>query len=381
MVKFHQYKFIGYHLVFQICLMAFDLNNFSECSCEREKPIYKNGQCQSIYCIESEFSNNICSIENDIIKDQWLNNFIVFDEYNYRFTNKVINDEGNFILITSPMYSGVRLFYLLKKDGTYYFKNYDNQELSTKKIEVKDGDSISIRSYSQVFLIKTNNNSLNSDKQFLVSISSYYGYFELYDLEEENILISKLPTLNFTRHYIFSFRDSLIELPNKEYLYTFIGQKREKEFLLYMQKYSFYDTDINMENINEKCSIETIEKKSIWFERMLSSFSLDTNNIVLFYYDTNSNMKIELLDENLNNITSKIVDYANVTDDQIGLFFKSIYFSNNIGIFAYYANDQYSYPKILIEKIELYNFTDLFHFDLNDIIIGEDKFNTPSSFK
>ena len=55
------------------------------------------------YFTESEFKNNICSIENDIIKKQWLNNFIVFDEYNYRFANKIINDEGDFILIISHM--------------------------------------------------------------------------------------------------------------------------------------------------------------------------------------------------------------------------------------------------------------------------------------
>ena len=223
MVKFHQYKFIGFNLIFQLCFMAFDQNNFAECICEREYPIYKNGYCLSIYCTETEFKNNICSIENDIIKNQWLNNFIVFDEYNFRFTNKVINDDGDFILITSPMYSGVRLFYVLKKNGTFYFKNKDNQEISTKTIVVKDGDSISIRSYSQVFFIKIKNNSFfNTNKQYLVSISSFFGYFELYDLEDENLLISKLPTQNFTEHLIATIKDSLIELPNNEYLYTFI---------------------------------------------------------------------------------------------------------------------------------------------------------------
>ena len=375
MVKFHIYKFIGFHLFFQIFFMILDQNSFAKCSCDRENPIYKNGQCQSIYCTETEFKNNICSIENDILKIQWLNNFIVFDDYNYRFTNKVINDDGDFILMTSPMYSGERLFYALKKNGAFYFKNNDNQEISTKTIFVKDGDSITIRSYSQVFFIKIKNNSFfNENKQYLVSISSFFGYFELYDLEDENILISKLPTQNFTEHLVATIRDSLIELPNNEYLYTFIGQK-ESEFLLYLQKYSFYDTDIKQENINEKWKRETIEK-NIWFGIMLSSFSLNENTIVLFYYDTWRNIRIELFDENLNITNYKIVDNANPSDDLIGLFFKCIYFSDNIGIFVYYINDQNSYPKILIEKIELYNFTDLFQFDLNDTIIGEDQFNT-----
>ena len=54
------------------------------------------------------------------------------------------------------------------------------------------------------------------------------------------------------------------------------------------------------------------------------------NTILLFYYDPIRNIKIELLDENLNNLNSKILDYANVADDNIGLFFKFIYFYDNI---------------------------------------------------
>ena len=112
---------------------------------------------------------------------------------------------------------------------------------------------------------------------------------------------------------------------------------------------------------------ETIDK-NIWFAIMLRSFSLDENTIVLFFYDTSHDNKIEILDENLNNKNFKIVDNIKVANDQIGLFFKYIYFSDYIGIFVYDINDQYSYLKILIGKIELYSFTDLFQFDLNDII-------------
>ena len=373
MGKIQHYKFIGFHLVLQLCLMTFDKNNFVECSCDRENPIYKDEQCQSIYCTETEFKNNVCSIENEIIKIQWLNNFIVFNEYNYRFTNKVINEDGDFILITSTIDSGLRLFYVLKRNGAFYFKNDDKQEISTKTIEVKDGDSIILRYYSQVFLIKINNNSTNSNKQYLASISS--GYFELYDLEDENLLISKLPIYNFAEHIVFTISDSMIELPNNEYLYTFIGPKDDEfdEFLLYFQKYSFFDTDIKQENLNEKWTRETIERHNFSPSAMISSFSLDENRIVVFYSDINL-IKIEIFNEDLNIIDEKKVDSTGLF--RISVFCKCIYFIDDIGIFAYYINDQYSYPKMLIEKIELNNFTDLFQFDLNNIIIGEKQFNT-----
>ena len=84
---------------------------------------------------------------------------------------------------------------MTKSNDAFCFKNNDNQELSTKKIEVKDSETSIWRFFSQVFLIKIkNNSSFNANKQFLVSISSFLGWFEfLYDLEDENLIVSKLP--------------------------------------------------------------------------------------------------------------------------------------------------------------------------------------------
>ena len=217
-----------------------------------------------------------------------------------RLNSKIIYAQ----LKTSTKYSGLRLFYVLKRNAVFYFKNDDKQEISTKTIEVKDGDSIITRYYSQVFLIKINNNSTNSNKQYLFSIS-YSGYFELYDLEDENLLISKLPTQDFTDYFIETIRDSIIELPNNEYLYTFIGYK-DGELKLYFQKYSFFDTDINQENLNEKWTRETIERHNIYPPAMISSFSLDENRIVVFYSDIGLNITIGIFNGDLYIIDEKI---------------------------------------------------------------------------
>ena len=111
-------KIIKWELLISFYLIFLFLKGqiFIKCNCGKENPINKNGQCKSIYCTENEFKNNICSIDNDIIKTQWLNNFIIFNEYRYRFINMVINDEGDLILETSPEETnGQRLFYRLKK--------------------------------------------------------------------------------------------------------------------------------------------------------------------------------------------------------------------------------------------------------------------------
>ena len=113
MEKNFKYKF--FHLIFEFFLIL-NKKNFSKCLCEKDKPILKEGNCQSVYCTQDEFNNGVCKIDNDIIKTQWLNNFIDFKEYRYRFTNMVINNDGDLILETSPEETnGQRLFLRLKK--------------------------------------------------------------------------------------------------------------------------------------------------------------------------------------------------------------------------------------------------------------------------
>ena len=48
--------------------------------CSFNKPILKDGLCQLIYCTPEEYKNNICTIYNPIVKEQWLNNFNIFSE-------------------------------------------------------------------------------------------------------------------------------------------------------------------------------------------------------------------------------------------------------------------------------------------------------------
>ena len=165
-----QIRFKIFPIIFHIFFTILNYKNFSKCSCEKDAPIFKQGQSQLIYCTE----NNKCSIDNDIIKTQWLNNFINFNEYHYRYTSMAINDEGDFIFLSTPIENiAIRLFFVLKKNGRPFFKNNDNQEIFTKKIIVKDGDEFAGKLESQLFLIKLNNNSNNEEnKNFLFNKSS-----------------------------------------------------------------------------------------------------------------------------------------------------------------------------------------------------------------
>jgi hypothetical protein len=179
MIKLHK-KYLSINFIFQTIFIFLIYKKFIKCVCLKDNPIKINGTCNLQFCNESDFKSGICSIDNEIIKTQWLNNFIIFDEYRYRFSYMAINKKGDFILETSPEdLNGVRLFFGLKKNGRYYFKNSNNEEIPTKKIVVLDDNKNNegaMRYESNLFFIKIKNEKLEENKEFLVSISTFEGF-------------------------------------------------------------------------------------------------------------------------------------------------------------------------------------------------------------
>jgi hypothetical protein len=171
-------------LLFLIILLQFPL---SKSECNIDQPILKNGNCDLTYCSEEEFSSGACTISNDIIKTQWINNIRVFKDYNrLRYNNLAVNSKGDLVLEISTQesnYKGIRFFYGSKKDGSYLFKNENNESVPTKIITVKNGDEQILRYESVIIFISLKNDD-NDDKQYLLSIGSNKdAVVELYDLE------------------------------------------------------------------------------------------------------------------------------------------------------------------------------------------------------
>ena len=91
--------------------------------CERDKPIYKENECQLTYCTKEQFKNGICKINNSIINKQWLTNIIMIGEPNYRFLNFANFSNGTMIIEVSPDKDELnkRIFFGLNADGSYLF--------------------------------------------------------------------------------------------------------------------------------------------------------------------------------------------------------------------------------------------------------------------
>ena len=354
---------------------------FSLFECIREKPILIENGCELKYCPKEEFSSGVCTVNNNIIKTQWLNDIVVFNSDKLRYGSFAINSKGDLIYECSvEEKKGIRIFYWLKKSGHFYFKNENGEYISTKKIILKNGNDYPIRYESKnSFVFAKNANSEN-----LISISLYLGMVEYYDLENNSV--SLITTNDFTKYNIYSKISELIELKNNEYLYIFIGVKINdlsySNFYLILQKYIFLDKNISLNNGYQIDQVKDIQLSQD--SRIVSGFFTDSNILVLFYLNNNKFI-IGSFNENyeIQNYT-EFGNYKKLSND-MEIFFKCIKMQNNIGAFIFYEYSGTD-PKLKIFEINndysfkenfntILNFTESFESFtlLNDLIKINDK--------
>ena len=115
-------NFFGLLLIFISLFKCYYLDN----KCNKDEPLLKEKNCVSS-CETSEINNGTCTINNDIIKTQWLGHIInIKKEGNYVYVNIVTSENNNLFLLSSTYpESNNRLVYLLNSQG-YGFPNIDN---------------------------------------------------------------------------------------------------------------------------------------------------------------------------------------------------------------------------------------------------------------
>ena len=349
MKEMKQYFSLLNNIIFySIFFINFPLSN-SECG--RDSPIYSDNYCQLKYCTKEEFASGYCKIDNQIIKTQWLNNIISFDSSKFRYGCFTLNSEGDMIYICSDS-NGNRLFYWLNYDGSFAFE--DNGKKVPVKIIYIEGN----RYESGFSSVKASNNN-----EYLLSISLWQGNTEYYDFK--NNKFSKILTNDFTQNDVFSYGlpNNIIEIGNKEYLYTFIGRKDEKDiynnYHFYSFKYTFNGDEINLNNaysVNKKLDIFLGESHV----RMININKISSSCYILFYMEKicnngncNGQYIIKLYKDSNNN--NELYQFKNsIIENDIAfsedLFCKSFYIENKkLGVFAYYKTTDG--PKIKIIQI------------------------------
>ena len=373
--------------IFIIILILFKLieaDNLN--SCQRDKPFLKDGQCID-FCSKEEINSGNCTIDEITVKIQYLSNIIILGSQDYRYININSNKNGDLVILTTKFTgTGERLFYGLKKNGRFLFKNENSNEYPYLIFNISGEETSDQQKFeSESFFIQLSNSDESIDgNEYYLSMAKADQYTEMFDLENENNNFKK--TIQIFGNEIYSDRWSILRLAkddekNNNYLFAAINKEDENKYKLYLKK--IYFTSKLLSEFGEVDNAKDIECKE---NKMVSCFQTDSGKIVCFYrakYEKN---------EELTYYTISTYKCCFSEDKSIQIeksvnstsFYKGIHLKGEVGFFIYFLDQKFDFPYITfksldsdgsikdynsIKTIKLYLFVNFFNdYMLNDIV-------------
>ena len=316
--------------------------------CSRNAPILKDGICLLQYCQEEEFKEEICQINNEIIKTQWLNNIIKISGLNSRYVNYATYSNGDMIIATTKITSSVeeRIFYGLKSNGRPFFNSLPNSETYFCSIQVNEPSSNYI---AEIFV------GIIDNKEKLFSIAQNNNYAEIYDFnnkEIENKMISELSS-----NQMNGLKGTILN-----YIHN------DKNFIVFCFTQSNHIILKSLSYLSDSASSEVQISFDLdddnYIGNSISCFSTSQQQIFCIYLCKNYGDSvyygcIVVLKVNVHDVYD--INKIKYINDNICIeqnsFLKSIYFKINIGVYIYYkqrGNDYINdiYPVILFEEYD-----------------------------
>ena len=323
--------------------------------CDKTTPILKNNSCTLEYCSRDNIKNNICSINNTIVKTQWLNDIKWIGDKFFRYVNLATYSNGDLIVETSSSNgSAKRMFYGIKQDGSPLF-TFDGKRTKniTLEVDTQSGNTRNARYYSEFFIAKINGGD-NNGKEYLISVSTGNGYAELYDFDDNNKIYQKSST-SFLKFQNDGLRGSSFNYISSDNTYHSLFCFYSDSYF-YINRYIFSSIDISNSNHTYYYNTDIIGNA-------ISCFLSNSKKIVCFYTYKDiygqSYGYIRIINENNEKLggTNIFFTYAEKTT-----YLQCIYYKNEIGIFVYYyfINDNNynkiipQFPKILFKTFSCY---------------------------
>ena len=316
----------------KIIIFSIKLKEIILTSCDYGTPILRSGNCNR-GCTPAQLESNNCNINNTLIQTQFLNNMIQISPGVFKYVDITTTLKGDLLLEATSIddsQKDTRYFYGLKQNGRGYFKD----KITNKEISNYSLTNAGIRNYeSFIFTIILNDTEDNNE--YLINISKdSENNLELYDFNNDYIYEKVLSTF-FHSNKVRCMRASIIKISDSNYNYILgiIALNYDKSgtgisyFILV--KLLFYSKDI----VNND-PIEKIEKTISSRARIVSCFETDKKYIMCFYQNVSYDYIIGVYDNNLNNKTFLIIQENGNSDEKV--FFKSIHFNGETGIFGYY---------------------------------------------
>ena len=308
-------------------------------NCPKSTPIYikSTDSCEIKYCKSDDFSSGECTIFNDKVKIQWLNNIITISDFNFRYVNFGKYENGDMVIGTTEYpETKDREFYGIKYNGRPFFIK-ESKETPYYKTEIPDdeyglfeGDGIIVKTQPE-------------RKEYYFYLSKLYNAAEMLDLENGNKYYT--PSATFGDVYlIYSLRHAIVEIndenDNYYYIIGFVGSKENENPYIYLRKYIFV---ISSNSFYQ--SIKTVKIEN-YHGYMFSCFKTSNSQIICFYMSLvtevtffNYQDKIYLnLIKYSSELSEEITDSFEITFNEPYSFHKCIHLTNKVGAFAYFDN-------------------------------------------
>ena len=339
-----------------------------EGKCSFNKPILKNGICQSIYCTPEEFEDNTCTIYNPIVKTQWLNNFHIFAEESTSSiclaNNILLNDKIILLAQSQEMgYSEKYLFgYYNNGSGLFYDENKNNYN-SFKKITFP----VSRNEIEKLAYIELN------EEGFLLTTPTG-DYLNLINYNEDERTEIKIDVSAYSTDKII-LRQNKTSAKNAEYLTDFIYCKENNLENCYIMMKNFEEDGTKLTEVTS-----LISSVQVHYNSNLNCYKDSNNYIKCVYNKINQDSTISHVLGIFSAFSNKDIELVKEYElennyDSNPSFDSMIEWSNNIYFIGYSLSDNKNAIKIILKKV----FNDISVFRMDDflssipsIIINED---------
>ena len=294
-----------------------------------------------------------CKKNNSLFNTKCFNNILKFDNKRYRNGHFATNQKGDLIIEFSENGGGkdyFRLFYGLKSDGRYYFKNESptyELNISQAKHGQESNNYYYARYESNNFFVSLNN---SEDNEYLFSVSSFQSVVELHDLASENyshIIWNSKSFFNLEEDHIYSYIFPIFKIKNEStYIIVFLPRKQNTDPQDYFsESYIIKKFQFDSFDINGYYELNSTQSYNNFNNRLISAFFMDDYDIliVFFVYRTKTKDKKEYTirfydyDSNLRN-EKEITGELNLNPGN-GLFFKSFYLKENFAALIYFTGN------------------------------------------
>ena len=328
--------------------------SLNECN-DITKPIFYVGDnaCVMKYCTEEQFENKICIKDNNIIRNQWLNNIIKITDENSTFSQIAKYSNGDIVAFSSNKgKNGISYFYGLKENGRPLFIN-NYQENPYKTLKVNSDKEIQ-NDEGEILVVKTE----STNEEYIINIQRSEYYIELYDFENESIYFQETyylftVAISSNEFYVInSIRGSFLNLKNSNYyIYAGIFDNYEDLYFLLLYKLSLSTKEMFVNNT--QAIIKKYSETITAYGYMTSSFGTEDGEYIFCFYIHSLNEKkyrIIIFDKELQKLEPELSIISNVLDEN--KFFKCIYYEGYKGIFVYYKkiDDNGPFPVILFRR-------------------------------